>query len=232
MNTHFENSSFDSPTTTKKVLLKASNLSHSFEYELYKGINIDIHEGESIAILGVSGSGKSTLLHNLSTLLKPKTGTITYNNRFLYDRDSKELLAIRRNEFGIIFQQHYLFKGFSVKENLDISSIIAKKEIDEELLREFGILQNLNQNVADLSGGQQQRVSIARVMMKKPKLIFADELTGNLDRETADEVMDVMIRYVKEENSGLFLVTHDEMVAKRCDKVYRLTNKRLELVTL
>jgi len=232
MNTHFESSSFDSPTPSKKPLLKASNLSHSFEYELYKDINIDINEGESIAILGVSGSGKSTLLHNLSTLLKPKTGTISYNDKYLYDRDSKELLDIRRNDFGIIFQQHYLFKGFSVKENLDISSIIADKKIDEDLLKEFGILQNLNQSVADLSGGQQQRVSIARVMMKKPKLIFADELTGNLDRQTASEVMDVMIRYIKDENAGLFLVTHDEMVAQRCDKVYRLTNKRLESVTL
>jgi putative ABC transport system ATP-binding protein len=199
---------------------------------LYEDLDIDIYSGESIAILGVSGSGKSTLLHNLSTLLKPKKGKITYKDRYLYDRDSKELLDIRRNEFGIIFQQHYLFKGFSVKENLEISSMIAKKKIDNSLLKRLGIENTLNQNVSELSGGQQQRVSIARVMMKHPKLIFADELTGNLDRKSADDVMDVMIDYVNEHQAGLFLVTHDELVAKRCKRVFRLEDKRLNPIDL
>lgn len=217
---------------TGDTLLSARGLSHSFDYLLYEDLNIDIYPGDSIAILGVSGSGKSTLLHNLSTLLKPKSGKITYKNRYLYDRDSDELLDIRRNEFGIVFQQHYLFKGFSVEENLTISSILAKKEIDFALLHRLGIEQTLKQNVSDLSGGQQQRVSIARVMMKQPKMIFADELTGNLDRKSADDVMDVMIDYVNREKAGLFLVTHDEVVASRCSRVYRLENKTLEPIGL
>ncbi len=216
----------------KTPLLRAENLSHAFDYLLYENLNLTIYSGDSIAILGVSGSGKSTLLHNLSTLLKPKKGKILYKDRYLYDRKNQELLDIRRNEFGIIFQQHYLFKGFSVKENLNISSIIAQKEIDFQLLEQLGIKDTLKQNVSELSGGQQQRVSIARVMMKRPRLVFADELTGNLDRKSADSVMDVMISYVKKEQAGLFVVTHDEEVAKRCSRIYRLHEKRLELVAL
>ena len=216
----------------KKPLLVASNLSHSFDYTLFENIDLEIKEGQSIAVLGVSGSGKSTLLHILATLLKPKKGRVLYQKRYLYEQKPKELLKIRRDDMGIIFQSHYLFKGFSVKENLEISSIIAHKKIDNDLLKELGIYENLAQNVADLSGGQQQRVSIARVLMKKPRLIFADEPTGNLDRETADDVMDVMLSYVAQERGGLFIVTHDERVASRCDVVYRLQDKRLVPVIL
>ena len=138
MQTNYE-SSLHRQTDKKEPLLSARGLSHSFEYLLYENINLDIGCGDSVAILGVSGSGKSTLLHNLCTLLKPKAGKIRYKNRYLYDRDSDELLNIRRNEFGIIFQQHYLFKGFSVEENLMISSILANKDIDLELLKKLSI---------------------------------------------------------------------------------------------
>ncbi len=232
MQTNYESSTFANRSNQKEILLKAEGLSHSFEYLLYEDLNLDIYAGDCVAILGVSGSGKSTLLHNLSTLLKPKKGHIHYKGRYLYDRDSNELLDIRRDEFGIIFQQHYLFKGFSVKENLDISSIIANRSIDNDLLDELGIKNTLKQSVSELSGGQQQRVSIARVMMKKPKLIFADELTGNLDKNTANDVMNVMIRYVKDEDAGLFVVTHDEDVASKCDRVYRLEDMRLKPLEL
>jgi len=221
-----------STISSSELLLSAKELSHSFEYQLYEDLNLDIYEGDSIAIVGVSGSGKSTLLHNLSTLLKPKKGKILYKNRYLYDRDLSELLKIRRDEFGIIFQQHYLFKGFSVKENLEVSTMIADTTIDNELLLRLGILSTLNQNVSDLSGGQQQRVSIARVLMKRPKIIFADELTGNLDRKSADEVMDVMIEYTKQNSSALIVVTHDELVANRCDRIYKLEDKRLAEIEL
>ncbi len=223
--------SFISPRE-KKNLLVASNLSHAFDYTLFENLDLEIKEGQSIAVLGISGSGKSTLLHILSTLLKPQHGKVLYNKHYLYEQDAKSLLKIRRDDMGIIFQSHYLFKGFTVKENLEISSIIADKKLDTALLKQLRIYENLNQNVADLSGGQQQRVSIARVMMKKPKLIFADEPTGNLDKETADEVMDVMLSYVLENKAGMFIVTHDERIAARCDIAYRLKDKRLVPVIL
>jgi putative ABC transport system ATP-binding protein len=211
-------------------LISARSLSHSFDYQLFSDIDLDIKESESIAILGVSGSGKSTLLHILSTLLRPNKGAVFYKGKSLYKQKNDELIKIRRDQFGIIFQSHYLFKGFSVKENLEISSILSKQKIDYALLEELGIENTLNQNVSNLSGGQQQRVSIARVMMKKPKMIFADELTGNLDSKSASVVMDYMIRYVKNEGAGLFVVTHDTSVANRCDKIYRLQNGSLEIV--
>jgi len=231
INISTKSSSFISPREKKSILL-ASNLSHSFDYTLFENIDLEIKEGQSIAVLGVSGSGKSTLLHILATLLKPKKGRVLYNKRYLYERDSKELLEVRRKDMGIIFQSHYLFKGFTVKENLEISSIISDKKLDTQLLKDLNIYENLEQNVADLSGGQQQRVSIARVMMKKPRLIFADEPTGNLDRQTADDVMDVMLSYILEHKAGLFIVTHDERVAARCDVTYRLEDKRLVSVIL
>ena len=231
ININKTSSSFIPPREKKNILI-ASNLSHAFDYTLFENVDLEIKEGQSIAVLGVSGSGKSTLLHILATLLKPQHGRVLYDKRYLYERDSKDLLEIRRKDMGIIFQSHYLFKGFTVKENLEISSIIADKKLDMDLLKELNIYENLAQNVADLSGGQQQRVSIARVMMKKPRLIFADEPTGNLDRQTADDVMDVMLSYIQEHKAGLFIVTHDERVASRCDIAYRLKDKRLVPVIL
>ncbi len=219
-------------TSTPHVLLSGTNLSHTFDYTLFENVDIDIKAGQSIAVLGISGSGKSTLLHILATLLKPQMGKVRFGKEYLYEQGDKALLKIRRDDMGIIFQSHYLFKGFTVKENLEISSIIADKKLDESLLKSLNIYDNLHQNVGDLSGGQQQRVSIARVLIKKPKLIFADEPTGNLDKQTADDVMDVMLSYIKEVQGGLFIVTHDERIAARCDIAYRLKDKRLIPVIL
>ena len=214
-----------------KTILSASGLSHSFDYKLFENVDIDIHQKESIAVLGVSGSGKSTLLHILATLLKPDLGEVIYGDGYMYEQGDKKLLDIRRYDIGIIFQSHYLFKGFSVKENLEISSMISGNPIDMDLIKKLKIEDTLKQNVSELSGGQQQRVSIARVLLKKPKLIFADEPTGNLDKVTANEVMDVMLEYIEKNSAGLFIVTHDEKVAARCNSAYRLQDKRLFSVT-
>ncbi len=221
-----------SQRVSKNTLLQARNLTHGFDYTLFEDVDISINKKESIAILGVSGSGKSTLLHILATLLKPKKGTVDYLGQNMYSQNDKKLLEIRRKEIGIIFQSHYLFKGFSVKENLEISSLISKKKIDIDLIKKLKIEDTLKQNVSELSGGQQQRVSIARVLIKKPRVIFADEPTGNLDRETANDVMDVMLEYTRQSDRGLFIVTHDEKIASRCNTVYRLKNKRLVSVIL
>jgi putative ABC transport system ATP-binding protein len=221
-----------SATTSRKPLLEAKGIGHAFDYTLFENIDISIRPGESIAILGVSGSGKSTLLHILSTLLKPNEGEVRYNGERMYTQSDKKLLEIRRKEIGIIFQSHYLFKGFSAKENLEISSLISQKRIDPQLVKKLQIEDTMQKNVSVLSGGQQQRVSIARVLVKKPKLIFADEPTGNLDKATAYEVMDVMLDYIKEINGGMFIVTHDEKIAARCNTVYRLKEKRLIPVIL
>lgn len=207
-------------------LLKAKDLSHSFDTLLYEGVDLDCSEGESIAVLGVSGSGKSTILNHLSTLLPPNSGTIDLlDKKNIYSLSSDELLALRRYGVGIIFQAHYLFRGFSTQENLAIASFLANQEVDMKLLERMGISHTLSQQVGELSGGQQQRVSIARILCKKPKMIFADEPTGNLDKQTALSVMKIILEFLQERGAGMVLATHDEEIAKNCTKIFLLENK-------
>ena len=208
-------------------LLKGVNLTHAYDYTLFENVNLSVKESESIAILGVSGCGKSTLLHILCTLLKPNSGEVIYGGRSIYELSSDERLKIRRNDFGIIFQSHYLFKGFSSGENIELAAKLTNNAIDDEILKKLQIEHTLKQGVGELSGGQQQRVSIARILCKKPRIIFADEPTGNLDKDTANEVMDVIFEYVSHSGGALVLVTHDEGLAQKCCKVYRLNNRNL-----
>lgn len=208
-------------------LLSAKNLAHKFDYELFHNISLELHEKESIAIIGISGSGKSTLLHILSTLLKPDSGDVSMFGENISTLKKKRLSEIKRDLLGLVFQSHYLFKGFSAYENLEVAAMLADKEIDDELLQKLNIKECINQKVTELSGGQQQRVSIARVLTKKPRIIFADEPTGNLDKKTASEVMNLFFEYCQNSSAGMVLVTHDEVLAHQCQKVYRLENKEL-----
>lgn len=209
-------------------MLSAKNLSHSFDYDLFDNIDIDLKPGTSTAILGVSGSGKSTLLHILSSFLRPQKGQVEYNGKDIYSLSPKELVDLRKNDIGIIFQSHYLFRGFSAKENLEVASILTGEPLDEELSRKFGVAHVLSQPISTLSGGQQQRISIVRVLTKKPKLIFADEPTGNLDKTSAEEVMHTIFEYIDQNKAAMMCVTHDEKLAFSCDAVYRLEHKILK----
>ncbi len=208
-------------------LLKANLISHSFDYELFKNISFLVNEGDKIAITGVSGSGKSTFLHILSTLLQPQSGSVELLGKDLQQLNAKELVHLRSNDLGIIFQSHYLFKGFSAMENLEVASMLSHEDIESELLNRLNISEVMHQKVSELSGGQQQRVSIARVLTKKPRIIFADEPTGNLDNKTAGEVMNIFDEYITNNKAALVLVTHDEALAQRCDKIFHLENKEL-----
>jgi len=211
-------------------LLSAKNLSHTFEYELFSDVSLDLESQETIAIIGMSGSGKSTLLHILSSLLKPDTGEVFLFNQNIYEMNESKLSQMKRDEIGLVFQSHYLFKGFSAYENLEVAAILSSQNIDSELLRRLNIEECIQQKVTELSGGQQQRISIARVLTKKPRLIFADEPTGNLDKTTANEVMKLFFEYCENQNAGMVLVTHDENLAHMCDHVFRLENKVLKAV--
>jgi putative ABC transport system ATP-binding protein len=211
-----------------KTLLEAHNIAHSFDYPLFSDINFKIQEQESTAILGRSGSGKSTLLHIFSSFIKPQEGTVELLGENLYSLKEEKIEAIRRNHLGIVFQAHYLFKGMKAIENLEIATLLSNEKIDKTLLKRLEIEELMEQKIGELSGGQQQRVSIARVLSKKPTIIFADEPTGNLDKETANLVMEVLLEYVKEHNSAMILVTHDEEMAKLCNKSYRLENQLLK----
>lgn len=209
-------------------ILEAKNITHNFDYPLFEDINLTLHPQETIAIIGVSGSGKSTLLNIFSSLLIPNKGEVYYNNKNIFKLSKNELLEIRRNDFGIIFQAHYLFRGFSALENLQISEFLSGEAINENLLKSLKIDHVMKQGIGELSGGQQQRLSCARVLTKKPKIIFADEPTGNLDHETANEVINVLFDYIEKQRAGLIIVTHEEEIAFKCDKVYKLNDYRLE----
>ena len=211
-----------------KTLLEAEDIAHSFDYPLFSNINFKIKEQESIAILGRSGSGKSTLLHIVSSFIRPQHGQVKLLGENLYQLKEDKIEAIRRNHLGIVFQAHYLFKGMKAIENLEIATLLANEEMDNSLLEELEITNLMQQKIGELSGGQQQRVSIARVLSKKPTIIFADEPTGNLDKETAKLGMDVLLKYIQEHNASMILVTHDEEMAKFCNKRYRLENQILE----
>lgn len=208
-------------------LLSAKNLSHSFDCELFSNVSLELKSQESIAIVGMSGSGKSTLLHLLSTLLKADNGTVEIFGQDISKLNTQELSSLKRDKLGLVFQSHYLFKGFSAYENLEVAQILSQQPIDPTLLEKLNISQSIHQKVTELSGGQQQRVSIARVLTKKPRLIFADEPTGNLDKTTADEVMKLFFQYLEKHNAGMILVTHDDKLANMCSKVYKLEHKKL-----
>jgi len=208
-------------------LLSAQNISHTFECELFSNVSLDLNAKESIAIVGMSGSGKSTLLHILSTLLHPDDGKVELFGENVSNMSKQRLSKVKRDELGLVFQSHYLFKGFTAYENLEVAEILSQNAIEPSLLKELDITQVINQKVTELSGGQQQRVSIARVLTKKPRLIFADEPTGNLDSITANGVMKLFFEYLKEHDAGMVLVTHDDKLAYMCDKVYKLQDKEL-----
>jgi putative ABC transport system ATP-binding protein len=210
------------------TLLNATSLSHAYEYPLFENISLTLKAGESIAIVGVSGSGKSTLLHILSSLLRPNFGKVELFGNDIYGLNDSALVQLRRDDLGLIYQSHYLFKGFSAYEYLEVAAILARQSIDEHLLQRLGIDSVIRQKVTELSGGQQQRVSIARVLSKKPRLIFADEPTGNLDHTTALEVMDIFEDYLSQNSAGMVLVTHDESLAARCNHIYRMQNGSLQ----
>ncbi|MEA1953452.1 MAG: ABC transporter ATP-binding protein [Campylobacterota bacterium] len=210
-----------------KSLLKATNISHSFDTLLFSNVNFSLNPSESIAIVGRSGSGKSTLLHIFSTFIKPDHGVVKLFDKELYEQSDEAIELLRRYDVGIIFQFHYLFKGMNAMQNVEVATMLSGGEIKDSLLEKLEIKDLMHQKISELSGGQQQRVSVARVLSKSPRIIFADEPTGNLDKETAKLVMDVLLDYIKETDAGLLLVTHDEAMAKRCSTIYKLEETAL-----
>ena len=210
-----------------KPLVEVDNVSKKFDYQLFEDLNFSLWSKQSVAVMGRSGSGKSTLMHILSTLQKPDSGSVKLLDFDVYKLNKKEIELLRRKAIGIIFQSHYLFKGMTARENIEAATLLAGTKIDEGILETLEIKDIIDKRVGDLSGGQQQRVSIARVLSKKPKVIFADEPTGNLDRETANLVIDALNQYIEKNSAALFIVTHDLEIAKKAQKIYQLEDKKL-----
>jgi len=217
------------------VILKAENISKTYESKehgqtlhVLSNINLEIHKGESIAIVGASGSGKSTLLHILGGLDTPTTGTILFNGTKISSLNKDELATFRNRNMGFVFQFHHLLPEFSAIENVFMPGLIAKTPFNElkdkaaELLNQFGLGGRLNHRPSELSGGEQQRVAVARALINDPEIILADEPTGNLDENSTGNLLNILFPLVESRNLTLVLVTHDMQIASTCTKTYKL----------
>lgn len=217
---------------TKKPILELKNICKDYHQgsnvvEVLKNFSIKLYPGEIVAIVGASGSGKSTLLHIAGLLDKASSGNIIIDGKEVKP-NSKDKHIIRLNKIGFIYQYHHLLSDFTARENIAMPHLVAGKdygqalEIADDYLAKFD-LDNRSYNFpGELSGGQQQRVAIARALMNNPKIILADEPTGNLDNESASNVMNILINNAKENSIGTIIVTHNEKLARLADRIVKI----------
>lgn len=204
--------------------LQKSYGSGEARFEALKGIDLDVFPGESLAIVGKSGSGKSTLMHLLALLDRPSRGEILLEGETTSGLKGRELNGIRNKKFGFVFQQFFLSPRDSVLENVTLPMRIAGASSKAQKIRGLQVLEELDladksqSKAVNLSGGQKQRAVIARALVNDPRVIFADEPTGNLDSATGALVEDILFRLNKESGITLILVTHDEDLAAKCDR--------------
>jgi len=219
---------FDFQTHTCRMITGKNIYKRYGTVEVLKGVDIDIQKGEIVSIVGPSGSGKSTLLHILGTLDKADKGTVTMNNTAINDLSGKKLAAFRNKHIGFVFQFHHLLPEFSAIENVCIPGWLAgrkKTEVKaeaERLLKMLGLSHRVENKPNQLSGGEQQRVAVARALINKPDIIFADEPTGNLDSANAKELHQLFFDLRKEFNQTFLIVTHNEELAQLSDRVLHM----------
>ncbi|CEN23305.1 ABC transporter ATP-binding protein [[Clostridium] sordellii] len=190
--------------------------------------NISIKKGEFVSIIGPSGSGKSTLLHLLGGLERPTKGTVKIEGKDIYKFSENKLAQYRRKKIGFIFQQYNLIPVLNVRENIEMPLMLDNMKVDkgyiDELIEFLGLTERQNHLPNQLSGGQQQRVAIARALSAKPAIILADEPTGNLDTKTTDEVMDLLKMSIKRYNQTLIMITHNEKIAEKADRIVSIVD--------
>lgn len=206
-------------------MINIKNVSHLYGKDLaLKDISLSIKKGEFIALNGESGSGKSTLLSILSTLLKPTSGELFFEG--MNYNDIKDIDLFRQKNIGFIFQFHYLINYLTVKENIKIANEKAKDSEIYEILSLLNIYDIVNKFPNEISGGQRQRVAIARALINKPKVIFADEPTGNLDSKNSQNVFDIF-RGLALGGTTVVVATHDQYLASQSDKIYEVKDGRI-----
>ena len=192
-----------------------------------KNVNFSVEEGEMVAVMGPSGSGKSTLLYAVSGMDAATGGTVLFDGRDITKLKSKELAALRLDEMGFIFQQMYMMKNLTILDNIVLPAVESKKTSEtkkekikrgEELMRKLDIIEVADNDINEVSGGQLQRACICRSMINRPKVLFADEPSGALNRNASNEVMEELVK-LNEEGTTVMMVTHDAKVAARCSRV-------------
>jgi lipoprotein-releasing system ATP-binding protein len=219
--------------TTEKPLIVARGIDKSYptpagRVEVLKGLDLEVREGEMLAILGASGVGKSTLLHILGTLDRADAGELTFAGEDLQRLPEPRLRQFRNAALGFVFQFHHLLPEFTALENVMMPLLIARQDAQEArqqaqaLLEELGLEDRLDHRPGALSGGEQQRVAVARALVRSPRALLADEPTGNLDRQTGDRLHALVRRLNRERPVTVVVVTHNEGLAEACDRRLRL----------
>lgn len=221
-------------------LLSCINLNKAYDdgentIEVLKNVNMLVKSGEQLAIVGSSGSGKSTLLHLLGALDKPTSGQVLFAQQDIFGFTASQQAKFRNQSLGFVYQGHHLLPEFSALENVCMPLLIAKLPADkarhqaEEILAKVGLTHRLSHKPAELSGGERQRVAIARALVNQPKLVLADEPTGNLDHKTGEEIYHLLSELREQMQTSFIVVTHDIELANRLDRSYSLIDGHLSV---